>query len=246
MKSRLLFVMCIAQSLFCFGQSNFSFGFKGGVGYSGWQDTYKSNYLQPGHTIAHQFTSARMIGLVSGYRLPFRLRLNAEAAYIESGSEHLDRWTGVIHEPTGLPFTKVEKVTYKVSRVSAPISISYDIFKTRITPYARAGISPPFIQNGTRTFQYYLSTTGEDFKNKEDLRLDGVRNRHLKFSIPAVGAIGIRLFERLSMEASIVIGSKFYYDRLPDNFVCPDECITPELSYNNRVIMFAAAYSILP
>ncbi|MEQ9102660.1 MAG: hypothetical protein RIF36_19470 [Imperialibacter sp.] len=236
MKSSLLFVMFIAQSLFCFGQSDFSFGFKGGLGYSGWGKTLPNESPKASYTP----TKAKALGIFASYKLPYRLRATAEATFLQSGSRYRNE-ASVSSSFVGAPSSPAE-VTYKVSRVYAPVRISYDILKTRVTPFVSWGFGPSFVQQASRSYRDDLSPN----EQSENLNLEAPYNSELRLAFPMISSVGVRVFDRLTLEASLILGRKFYYRFQADDAVCYEGCAPPELSYNNRVIMFAAAYSILP
>ncbi|MEQ9377906.1 MAG: hypothetical protein RIG68_22150 [Imperialibacter sp.] len=236
MKSLLLFVLCIAQSFFCFGQSNFGFGFKAGVGYSGWGKTLSADSPEAAYTP----TGAKALGIFASYKLPYRLRGTVEAIFLQSGSQYRNE-SAVSSSFVGAPSNAAE-VTYRVSRVYAPIRLSYDILNTKVTPYVSWGFGPSFVQQASRSHRDDLSPN----EQSENLNLEASYNRELRLAFPMISSAGVRIFERLTLEASLILGRKFYYRFQADDAVCYEGCAPPELSYNNRVIMFAAAYNILP
>ncbi|CAD5250640.1 MULTISPECIES: hypothetical protein [unclassified Imperialibacter] len=236
MKSRLLFALFIAQSLFCFGQSNFSFGFMGGLGYSGWGKTLPDESPKASYTP----TKAKALGIFASYKLPYRLRATTEATFLQSGS--LYRNEASVSSPFVGATSSPAEVTYKVSRIYAPVRISYDILKTRVTPFVSWGFGPSFVQRASRSHRDDLSPN----EQSEDLNLEVSYNNQLRLAFPMSSSIGIRVFERLTLEASLILGKKFYYRFQADETVCYEGCAKPELSYNNRMILFAAAYNILP
>jgi len=233
MKYHLLALLFVAQSMVAFGQSDLSFGFKAGWGYSGWG-------AAPDNGTTFSPTSAKALGIVASYKLPYRLRGIVEANFLQSGSHYKNEAAAAASFP-GAPSNPAE-VTYKVSRVYAPVRISYDLLKTRVTPFVSWGFGPSFVQQGSRTYRNDLSPN----EQSEDLDLEVAYNKPLQLSFPIISSIGIRLFERLTMEASLIVGKKFYYRFQSDDEVCYEGCQKPELSYNNRVLMFAAADNILP
>jgi hypothetical protein len=236
MKSRLLFVMFIGQSLFCFGQSNFGFGFKGGIGYSGWGKTVPDENSKASYSP----TTTKSIGIFASYKLPYRVSVAARASFLQSGS-HYRNESAVSSSFVGAPSNAAE-VTYKVSRVYAPIWLSYDILSTKVTPYVSWGFGPSFVQQASRSHRDDLSPN----EQSENLNLEAPYNSELRLAFPMISSAGVRIFERLTLEASLILGRKFYYRFQADDAVCYEGCAPPELSYNNRVIMFAAAYNILP
>ncbi|WP_339785786.1 hypothetical protein [uncultured Imperialibacter sp.] len=236
MKSLVLFAIFTTQSIVCFGQSDFSFGFKGGLGYSGWGKTL------PGDSPAAVYspTNAKALGIFASYKLPYRLRATAEASFLQTGSRYTNE-SAVSNSIVGAPSSPAE-VTYKVSRVYAPIRISYDILKTKVTPFVSWGFGPSFVQQASRSYRNDLSPN----EQSEDLNLEVSYNNQLRLAFPMTSSVGVRIFERLTLDASLILGRKFYYRFQADETVCYEGCAPPELSHNNRVIMFAAAYSILP
>ncbi|WP_339809948.1 hypothetical protein [uncultured Imperialibacter sp.] len=236
MKSLIVFAIFTAQSIVCFGQSDFSFGFKGGLGYSGWGKTPSDDSPEAAYTP----TNAKALGIFASYKLPYRLRGTAEATFLQSGSHYRNEST-VSSSFVGAPSNAAE-VTYKVSRVYAPIRISYDILNTKVTPYVSWGFGPSFVQQASRSHRDDLSPN----EQSENLNLEAPYNSKLRLAFPMISSVGIRVFERLTLEASVILGKKFYYRFQADDAVCYEGCAKPELSYNNRVIMFAAAYNILP
>lgn len=233
------FLVCCIASFECLAQ--ISFGLKAGKGWGGWNQS-AGWALQRGQTAEHKFENAYLLGVNTRVALRENFDFNLEMSYVHSGSEFEYMWTGVIHQPTGEPFTSIERTTYSVNIIQAPVSFSYSLPGQNYRPYIKIGVSPLYQLSGSRTYFSYLSTTNELERKSEKLNYAKERNEGLQFSVPMNIALGVRLFERFSIEGNFTLASGFVYSLVPDDFICPDECGDSEWSFANRSIILALTY----
>ena len=244
---KLLLVALLIFPFLLNAQSKFHFGITAGGGLTGWHDEHNINYLEMRQKYEHQFVFGFVAGGFVQYKFWKRFSLHSEFLYANSGSKFTYTWNDGFHQPSGKIFKRIEKLEYNIHSLQIPVSLSFDITKTKVVPYIKVGVVPNYIVDGKRDYYFSLSTTGESYHKTGDLYFTG-ENEDLQFEIRPLFGIGVSIFERFSFEATLSSGESFVYYLHPivnnnplDN---ADYAIPSEKSYVNRSIMFMVKYNL--
>lgn len=252
MKYLVLLLFCLTSGL---GQAQeftrFSFALKAGGGWGGWytHPAYLVNRdLQPGQEEGPRFVPAYTAGVKNSYRLTRRLSAHLDILYASGGSRTIRNFRG-IHYSQGVPFENIDEQTLRINSVRTPVSLTWDVTNGGIRPFVGMGASFNWIVGGHRNVYFYQSGTGELRDKDQPLRLGMAANRSLRQDWSFYSGIGLRVKDRLLIEANLWLGPSRIYtfsDAVLTHYPPHIDYLPPtDLSYHNRAILVTLAYLLV-
>lgn len=159
----------------------YSFGFIGGANRAQMQSTEKYGVYNTNNGYSDQYLPAYSyhFGIKGNMYLTSKMELNSELIFGQQKFSKKESFFGF------------SQVLYKETQtfISLPISVRYDLTKTKIKPFLRVGVCPNLLLNSTSTLiRSYTDNSHADIKGTE-IDLSPYRN---KFDISVFGGIGVK------------------------------------------------------
>lgn len=248
MKRHLIVVLCFATSL-CWGQEQkrFSFGPTIGGGLAGWHETTCRLELEnptSERVRGTRFIPSYTVGAFGRYYFNRDISVNIKLLYVRGGSQQAYRYRGT-HFVTNEPFVIRDEQTLRMNLLRAPIALSWDIIRTKVRPFMKAGASPNWLlEGGYRNDYYHRSSDGETRDETEPLRLNSRSNRSLRFDWSFYTGIGFSVQSRLFVEADVFLGPQRGYYFAEGGCPVNIDCVGFEESYHNRAILMTLSYGL--
>ena len=246
MKPYLIVLLCCTASL-CWGQERkkFSFGPTVGGGVAGWYETTHRLELQ--NPISERVRGTRFIpsyavGAFGKYYLNPNVSISVKLLYVRGGSQQVYHYRG-IHFVTGEPFVTRDEQTLRMNLLRAPVALSWDITRTNVRPFVKAGASSNrLLGGGYRNDYYHRTSDGETRDKTEPLRLNSRSNRSLRYDWSFYTGIGLNVQQRFLVEIDTFLGPLRSYYFAEGGCPVNIYCVGSEGSYHNRAILMTLSY----
>ena len=148
-----------------------------------------------------------------------------------------------IHFVTGEPFITRDEQTLRMNSLRAPIALSWDIIRTKVRPFIKAGASSNrLLGGGYRNDYYHRTSDGETRDKTEPLRLNSRSNRSLQHDWSFYTGIGFSMQSRLLIEVNMFLGPLRSYYFAEGGCPINIDCVGFEESYHNRAILMMLSY----